>query len=500
VKTCSINLPAFTFLTKYIFVMKLKFFLSALPLFFLNVNSNAKVVLPSVFSNGMVLQRNTEVAIWGSSDTKKDITVTTSWNGKSYKVNPSSGNWKVKVATPAAGGPYNVTINDGDETKLQDILIGEVWVASGQSNMEMPMKGFKDQPVANSDEIIKNSANDKIRLFLGEKVTWSRPLNDVKGEWKSAAPEVVTNFSAVGYGFAKILNEKLKVPVGIIQVAWGGTLVQAWMSAKSLNAYPDVKIPEDTNAAFENKNVATGLFNAMINPIVGYGIRGAIWYQGEQNRHEPENYLKMFPDMVKDWRNRWGIGDFAFYYVQIAPYISKTEKLSKALLELQPKVPFLREAQLKAENVIPNSGMAVIMDVGAQNTIHPPDKQTVSDRLSFLALNKTYGFKNIPYQGPVYKSQTIEGNKILLKFENADGLQFKGDTTESSNFEVAGKNQVFYPAKATITKDGIVVSSSEVEKPVSVRYAFKAWVLGDLINKYGLPASSFRTDNWVIPM
>ncbi|WP_293301475.1 sialate O-acetylesterase [Pedobacter sp. UBA4863] len=480
--------------------MKFKFFLGVLPLFFLNLNTQAKVVLPSIFSDGMVLQQRTEVSIWGKSETKGEVVVTTSWNGKSYKVKPALGNWSIKVATPSAGGPYTLVINDGDETKLNDILIGEVWVASGQSNMEMPLKGFKDQPVTNSAQIIRNANNDKIRLYLGEKVTWSKPLDDIKGEWKAATPAVVADFSAVGYTFAKTLHEKLKVPVGIIQVAWGGTLVQAWMSAKSLNSYPDVKIPEDNNAAFANKNVATGLFNGMINPIVGYGIKGVIWYQGEQNRHEPENYLKMFPEMVKDWRARWGLGDFAFYYVQIAPYIAKTEKLSRAMLELQPKVPFLREAQLKAESVIPNSGMAVIMDVGAQNTIHPPDKQTVSDRLSFLALNKTYGMTKIPYQGPVYKSQVITGNKVFLKFDHANGLKFIGNAKESNNFEVAGKNQVFYPAKAKITKEGITVTSTEVENPVSVRYAFKAWVLGDLVNKHGLPASSFRTDNWVIPM
>lgn len=479
--------------------MKLKFFLYVIPLFFLAANVNAKVVLPSIFSDGMVLQQRTEVAIWGKSETKGEVTVTTSWNGKSYKIKPSSGNWRVKVTTPAVGGPYSLVINDGDETKLQDILIGEVWIASGQSNMEMPLKGFKDQPVTNSEETIKNANNNKIRLFLGEKVTWSKPLENVKGQWQYVSPAAVTDFSAVGYGFAKTLHEKLKVPVGIIQVAWGGTLVQAWMSAKSLNAYPDVKLPEENDAALENKNVATGLFNGMINPLVGYGIKGMIWYQGEQNRHEPENYLKMFPDMVKDWRNRWGIGDFAFYYVQIAPYISKTEKLSKALAELQPKVPFLREAQLKAEKNIPNSGMAVIMDVGAQNTIHPPDKQTVSDRLSFLALNKTYGMSSVPFQGPVFKSQTVEGNKVILKFDHADGLKFIGDAKESNNFEVAGKNQVFYPANAVITKNSVKVSAAEVEQPVAVRYAFKAWVLGDLVNKNGLPASSFRTDNWVIP-
>ncbi|WP_113661601.1 sialate O-acetylesterase [Pedobacter nanyangensis] len=480
--------------------MKFKLFLAALSLFFLSKAAEAKVVLPSVFSNGMVLQRNTEVAIWGSSNPSKEIVLTTSWNGKTYKVMPTAGQWRVKVATPAAGGPYTVTINDGEETKLQNILIGEVWIASGQSNMEMPLKGFKDQPVSNSEETIKNAANDKIRLFLGEKVTWSNPLNEVKGQWQAASPSVVTDFSAVGYGFAKTLQEKLNVPIGIIQVAWGGTLVQAWMSAESLKPYPAVKIPEANNTALADKNVATGLFNAMINPLIGFGIKGVIWYQGEQNRHEPQNYLKMFPDMVKDWRNRWGIGNFAFYYVQIAPYISKTEKLSKAMLELQPKVPFLREAQLKAENMIPNSGMAVIMDVGAQNTIHPPDKQSVSDRLSFIALNKSYGLKNVAYQGPVYKSQRINGAQVTLKFDHAKQLKFIGDAKESSNFEVAGKNQVFYPAKAVITKDGIVVSASEVPEPVSVRYAFKAWALGDLVNEHGLPASSFRTDNWVIPM
>lgn len=479
--------------------MKLKLFLGALPLFFLSTASWAKVVLPSVFSNGMVLQRNADVSIWGSSDTQKEIVINTSWNGKTYKVKAAEGQWRTKIATPAAGGPYTITITDGDETKLQDILIGEVWIASGQSNMEMPLRGFKDQPISNSEEIIKNAANNKIRLFLGEKVTWSNPLNDVKGRWQAAAPAVVTEFSAVGYGFAKILQEKLKVPVGIIQVAWGGTLVQAWMSAKSLSPYPEVKIPEANNAALADKNVATGLFNGMINPIIGYGIKGVIWYQGEQNRHEPENYLKMFPDMVKDWRSRWGIGNFAFYYVQIAPYISKTEKLSKALEELQPKVPFLREAQLKAESIIPNSGMAVIMDVGAQNTIHPPDKQTVSDRLSFIALNKSYGLKNVAYQGPVYKSQSIKGTEVTLTFDHAKQLKFIGGAKESSNFEIAGKNQVFYPAKAVITKAGIIVSSPEVTEPISVRYAFKAWVLGDLVNEHGLPASSFRTDNWVVP-
>ncbi|TZF83005.1 sialate O-acetylesterase [Pedobacter sp. BS3] len=462
-----------------------------------SIRVQANVTLPAIFSDGMVLQQQSDVALWGKSDAGKSVTVTTSWNNKTYQVNPAKGGrWKVKVKTPAAGGPYTVRISDGSEIVLSDVLIGEVWLASGQSNMEMPLKGFKNQPVANSEQVISASENPQIRFFNVENVSWKKPLTGCQGSWKKASPANTSNFSATAYFYAKALQEKLKVPVGIVESDWGGTRVQAWMSADALKAFPEVKVAAEANTAFKDKNEATGLFNGMINPILGYGIKGAIWYQGEQNRNEPELYGRLFPSMVKQWRQDWGIGKFPFYYVQIAPYISGTATLSASLKKLEPFVPVLREAQLQAENKIPNSGMAVLTDIGAQNTIHPPDKESVGKRLSYLALAKTYGQKDVAYSGPVYKKMKIEGNSILLKFDHAEGLKFNNG--QSGNFEVAGSDKVFHPAKAEITKDGIKVSSAQVNKPVAARYAFKAWVKGDLFNQDGLPASSFRTDSWPV--
>ncbi|WP_256009870.1 sialate O-acetylesterase [Desertivirga xinjiangensis] len=457
----------------------------------------AKVSLPSVFSGGMVLQQQAEVKLWGTSDSKGSVAITTSWNNKSYTVKPAEdGSWAIRIKTPNAGGPYSISLNDGEMLSLGDVLIGEVWLASGQSNMEMPLKGFKDQPVAGAEKAVKESENSQIRFFNVPNVSWKKPLYDCKGAWLKANPANTRNFSAVAYFYAKELQEKLKVPVGIIEADWGGTLVQAWMSKQALSAFPN-QIPQEQDAANENKNMHTGLYNGMISPIAGYGIRGAIWYQGEQNRHEPQLYAQLFPAMVKQWRSDWGIGDFPFYYAQIAPYIFKREELTPALLELQPKVPFLREAQLKAENEIPNSGMAVLTDIGIQSTIHPPEKEAVAKRLSYQALAKTYKFKNIPFSGPVYKRSEIKGNALTLLFDHSDnGLVLKNK--RSMNFELAGNDKVFYPAKVSVEKDRIVLSSDKVSNPVAARYAFKAWVAGDLFNKDGLPASSFRTDNWEI--
>lgn len=478
--------------------MKLKVIIISCLFFIFSETLSAKVTLPSIFSNGMVLQQSSQINIWGKAT--NTINITTSWDGKSYKVSPDkNGNWKTKINTPMAGGSFNIILNDGEELKLSDILIGEVWLASGQSNMEMPLKGFKDQPVTDSKEAIKNSENPQIRFFNVENISWKEPLSDCKGSWVKASPATTSNFSAVAYFYAKILHEKLNVPVGIVEADWGGTVVQAWMSKDALSAFPTAKVPAEANEKNENKNTHAGLYNGMIHPIKGYGIKGAIWYQGEQNRNEPDLYLEMFPAMVKQWRKDWGIGDFAFYYAQIAPYISKAEKLSKAALALQPYVPVLRESQLLAEKKIKNSGMAVLMDIGASNTIHPPDKKNVAERLSHHTLAKTYHIKDISYAGPVYKKSKAKGNVITLSFDNASaGLVLKNKNT--TNFEVAGADRKFYPAKAEVSGNTIILTSGKVEKPVAVRYAFKAWAEGDLYNNEGLPASSFRTDNWVISM
>jgi sialate O-acetylesterase len=456
----------------------------------------AKVNLPAVFSSGMILQQKAIVNIWGKAD--REVAVTTSWDNKTYKTLPDkAGKWKVKINTPTGGGPYTIAFNDGEELSLSDVLIGEVWLASGQSNMEMPMKGRKNEPVAGSSEAIRDSGNSQIRFFNIKNISWRKPLEDCNGNWIKASPVTTPNFSAVAYFYAKILHEELNVPVGIIEADWGGTLVQSWMSSEALAAFSEAKVPEEADLKNSSKNTHSGLYNGMIHPVIGYGIRGAIWYQGEQNRHEPDLYLKMFPAMVKQWRKDWGIGDFPFYYVQIAPYISKTKELSKAALELQPYVPVLRESQLLAEKRIRNSGMAVLLDIGEKNTNHPSDKKTVAERLSYHALAKTYNMDGNAYASPSYNKIKVKSNIITLYFDNAEGgLILKNK--ESQNFEIAGKDRVFYTATAIIKGNAIILSSPSVSKPVAARYAFKAWAKGDLYNKAGLPASSFRTDKWSV--
>lgn len=457
--------------------------------------ATAKIELPAVISNGMVLQQKSNVVLWGKAGPGKKISINTSWDKKVYQITVSAdGTWKTRVRTPKGGGPYEIAFNDGEMQKISNILIGEVWLASGQSNMEMPLKGFKGQPVQNAEKVIAEAANPQIRFFQVTNVSWKKPLDSCGGAWVNTTPSTAKDFSAVAYFYAKILQEKLKVPIGIIQSDWGGTVVEAWMSRESLREFSgDIKVPEQDDAANDNKNAPAGLYNGMIRPIQGYGIKGVIWYQGEQNRDNPGLYARLFPTMVKQWRSDWQTGDFAFYYVQIAPYLSKTPKLSAATKAMEPKIPVLREVQLQSLNRIANSGMAVITDIGAENTIHPPDKETVAKRLSYLALANTYGDKQLKWSGPVYKNMQVKDGKILLKFNEADGLKFSA--AESVNFEIAGDDSVFYPAKAQITKDGIWVSSDQIRKPAASRYAFKAWASGDLFNKYDLPASSFRTDS-----
>ena len=474
-----------------------KFILFQIMIFTLTSGLSAQIKLPSIFSNGMVLQQQSNVAIWGKAKPASAITLITSWDNVTYSVkSKNDSTWRIKVKTPVAGGPYSITIKNNTEIVLSDILIGEVWLASGQSNMEMPLKGFKDQPVRNATQLIEKAQNSKIRFFDVENVSWQKPLDNCNGVWKPSTPENATNFSAVAYLFACNLYDLLEIPVGIVQSDWGGTPVEAWMSADELSTYSDIAIPREKSMANTDKKAPAGLYNGMIHPIAGYGIKGAIWYQGEQNRDNPELYSKLFPDMVKQWRMEWGIGDFPFYYAQIAPYLFKrSTNIPENQRLLEPKVPVLRESQLKSEKKIKNSGMAVLMDAGEEKTIHPSDKQSVGDRLFYLAKAKTYGVPDTKYSGPVYSKMKVEENKIRLFFKFAeDGLQLKGNT--SKNFEIAGNDRVFYPAKVEIKGSEIIVWSDKVNKPAAVRYAFKAWCIGDLYNSAGLPASSFRTDNW----
>ncbi len=447
----------------------------------------AEVKLPSVFCDNMVMQQQTEAAIWGKANKNSTVSVTTSWNGKSYSTKASSdGSWKLKVATPKAGGPYEISISDGKSLKLRNVLIGEVWVCSGQSNMEMPVKGYKNQPVLGSSDAIALSANPNIRLFTVKKTTSLEPLDDFTGDWKTCVPENVYEFSATAYFFGLMLNKALNVPVGLINTSWGGTRIEPWISEMGCKNFDWVKLPEKKPVENLSPQTPTVLFNAMINPIVGYGIRGAIWYQGESNRNEPKEYQKLMPGLIENWRSVWGIGEFPFYFVQIAPFDYGSSGLNSA---------YLREAQLKASTAIPHIGMACIMDLGEKDCIHPAAKETGSKRLALLALSQTYGIKGITCQSPVLKEMKITESIVKLTFDNAPtGLTSYGK--ELACFEVAGANKRFYPAKAFITGTGITLISPSVPEPVAVRYAFKDFIVGDLFSTEGLPVSSFRTDDW----
>lgn len=453
----------------------------------------AEVKLPAFFSDGMVLQQQTSANLWGIATPKKKITVTTGWDQKQYTVTAdASGKWKLIVTTPVAGGPYEITFNDGQETTLKDILVGELWICSGQSNMEMPMKGYKNQPIDNSNMDVLKSRNPNLRLFTVKRTSTLKPQTDVVGEWKEAIPENVYEFSATAYYFGRLVQEITEVPVGLILAAWGGSAAEAWMTEDWLKAFPDAKIPR-TDEDIKSKNrTPTVLYNGMLHPLIGISMRGVIWYQGEDNYNRSHTYADMFTTLINGWRLEWKQGDFPFYYCQIAPY-------DYGIITEPGKEPinsaYLREAQAQVEHRVTNSGMAVLLDAGMEKGIHPSNKRAAGERLAFLALSKTYGIKGISGDSPYYKSMEIQGDTAIVSFERAP-MWITAENFESKNFKIAGEDKVFYPAKAWISRSKVYVKSEEVKKPVAVRYGFENYVKGDLFGCNGLPVSSFRTDNW----
>ncbi|QXU43102.1 9-O-acetylesterase [Pedobacter sp. D749] len=631
----------------------------------------AKILLPSVFSNNMVLQQKTNAAIWGKADAGKAVKVTVSWNKINYgAIADANGNWKIKVATPGYGGPYTITISDGELLVLNNVLIGDVWICSGQSNMEMPLAGWGK--ILNSEKEIAEAKYPNIRLLQTEHVASNFPLNDAKvanGGWQECSPKYIAEFSSTAYFFAREVYEKTKIPIGLIHTSWGGTIAEAWTSAESLKKMADfsaavdkiqksaknpspisydeklknwvkittdkdsgnqdgqmkwaleesgnwkdmtlptlwedaalkdfdgvvwftkkVTIPEnwktnrvklnlgtidDNDITFINgvkvgetagynvgrtytipanllkvgdnfitvrvfdsggggglygeakdlnlTNGATGkillagewkyrigldfkniepkpheenganrptvLYNAMIHPYRQFSIKGAIWYQGEANADRAYQYRELFPAMIKDWRQKWGQGDFPFYFVQLANFMQVDN------LPAQSAWAELREAQQKTL-ALPNTGMATIIDIGDAKDIHPKNKQEVGRRLALIALAKTYGQK-INYSGPVYQSNKIEGKQILLTFSNTENGLKAADGAALTGFAIAGADKKFYWAKASIKGNQIIVSSDQVANPVAVRYAWGNNPVCNLVSNDGLPALPFRTDTWL---
>mgnify|MGYP000924896636 FL=1 len=597
----------------------------------------------------------------------KTVKVTTSWDGKTYETQADKeGKWKLSVRTPEAGGPYELTLTDGQKLVLKNVMIGEVWICSGQSNMEMPLEGWGK--IMNYKKEVSAADHPNIRLLHVEHVTSTQPESDIKvrdNGWQVCSPQTIPNFSATAYFFGREISEKQNVPVGLIHTSWGGTNVESWISGKVLQEMPDfsnvveevrampdktamkaeylktleawnnrvdegfaagkpvraevslddsnwakmkfpgmveeqglngfdgliwlrrtVDIPaswagkkvqlilgtiDDNDITYwngqevgrttgytiqrnytvpgklvkagqlslairivdtgggcgmpndlylrsangeqislagewkyqvaadarkegmppkdmsENPNLPTSLYNAMIHPLVPYGIRGAIWYQGENNASRAYQYRELFPLVIENWRKDWG-KDFPFYFVQLANFKPVSpEPVDSDWAEL-------REAQTRTLSVA-NTGMAVIIDKGEANDIHPKDKQAVGHRLALIARAKTYG-EQIPYSGPMYHSYEVDGDKIILSFDHTEGGLKSGDGKALQGFSIAGRDHKFHWAKAEIQGDKIVVSSPEVLYPVAVRYGWSDNPVCNLYNGAGLPASPFRTDDW----
>ena len=452
---------------------------------------NAKVKLPQFFSDNMVLQQQTECNIWGWAEPGKNIIILTSWDKKSYsRTARKDGYFSVKVETPEAGGPYSIVFRDGETVMLNNVMIGEVWICSGQSNMEMLMKGYKAQPVEGATEELLSCKDNELRLFYAKRLASLEPQQDLAGSWQEADIASVREFSATAYVFGKALRKALGVPVGLICTAFGGSACEAWMNADWLKAFPKVQqtITEEDVKKLQQR-CPTALYNGQLKPLIGYGIRGAIWYQGEDNVPRYDFYAPLLSRMIQGWRSEWQQGDFPFYYCQIAPFdysVTDWALYNSALL---------REQQAKVETMIDNCRMAVLLDTGIKDVIHPRKKRIAGERLAILALANTYEVKGLP-DFATYKDVEFKNDTAVVSFDRSkEWVYFEHDGT-SQNFEVAGNDKIFHPAtKVWANRNRVYVICNEVKAPVAVRYAFHDWVVGDLMHD-GLPVSSFRTDNW----
>ncbi|MBD0823764.1 sialate O-acetylesterase [Aestuariibaculum marinum] len=457
----------------------------------------AEIKLPALFTDNMLLQQHGNAPIWGWASKSEGLKITTSWDGKIYEVKADkTGKWKTSLQTPAAGGPFTISVSNGNETKLiNNVLIGEVWLCSGQSNMEMPLKGFPGQPVQGGNEAIVRSNNKNIHFITVPRATVLEPKEDFEGGWHVASPKTTANFSATAWYFGALLQEVLDVPVGMIVVSYGGSNVEAWMNEEMLKDFDlalDLPKSEDDLKSSPNR-VPTTLFNGMLSPVIGYGIKGAIWYQGESNYERPFQYKDLFKKMVMSWRELWNQGEFPFYFAQIAPFDYARFHPNDNKEEFNSA--YLREAQLKASKEIPNSGMAVLLDVGEFGNIHPAQKNKGGERLAYQALAKTYGFEGFEFESPGYNAMEIKGSTVTVSFNNVPNGVTSYDK-EVVGFEIAGENKVFYPAQAVLRRKSVLLSSPQVEKPVAVRYLFKDFTKAEIFSTGGLPMSSFRTDEW----
>ena len=445
----------------------------------------------ALFGDHMVLQCEKPIRVWGSSGPGASVSVSL-WNAgvageprllaEGAGLADDRGAWDVRLAAQPPGGPYELRIAGESDSVFRDVWLGEVWICSGQSNMEWPVRQAKD-----AEAEIAGADHPGIRLFQTPRRAAPVPETHVEAEWRTCSPESVAGFSAVGYSFGRALHERIDRPVGLIQAAWGGTPAEAWTAPASLRDDPDfaeilVRKPRHGSWA------PSALFHGMIAPLTRYGIRGVIWYQGESNADRAWQYRRLFPAMIRSWREAFRQGDIPFLFVQLANFKARAEQPGES------EWAELREAQTRALS-LPRTGMAVTIDIGEADDIHPRNKQEVGRRLALAAMPAAYG-KEVASSGPRYRAMEIDGSRVRVFFRAvADGLR-TSDGEEPRGFALAGADRVFHWASAVVEGRSVVVESPEVQEPVAVRYAWADNPDANLANAAGLPAAPFRTDDW----
>lgn len=488
------------------------------------ISIKADIILPAIISDNMILQQNTEVNIWGKADINEKIEIRTSWEEKRYSTQADArGKWSLKIKTPIKTNlEQRLLIKGKNIIEVKNILIGEVWLCSGQSNMDFQVSkgtGWRTG-VIDEEKEMQDATFPDIRLFhVEQKLSPEQELDDCEGQWLVCNPENLKTFSAVAFFFGKDLYKNINSPIGLVQSTWGGTHVESWTKMSEmkydpvyadlvydfynsrdnfeadLNRYEeqlkeyeikkevkgtDLQKPKKPKGIYHNKALST-LWNAMISPILPYTIKGVIWYQGESNSIRHQDYKYVFTKMINSWRKEWGLGDFPFYFVQIAPHYK------------QP--PHIREAQLETWQSVDNTGMVVITDAADSTDIHPRHKQIPGARLAKWALAKTYG-QDGAYSGPIYKSHEVQEDKVIITFDYVDGGLYSSDGKSLKGFTLAGPDKKFYPATAVIDGDKVVLSAPEVPFPMAIRYHWENFFRANFYNKAQLPASPFRTDRW----
>ena len=471
------------------------------------ISGQAKVRLPHLVSNNMVIQQQTDVRLWGWAEPGRKVTATTSWSQERTETKAGKdGRWLLKVKSPKASyEPLSVTFDDGDgQVIIDNVLAGEVWVCAGQSNMEMPVKGFGNCPVLNyNQEVLGCCGKRQVRSAKIPSIMRMTPQEDAETQWRECSPQTVGEFSATGYFFAKVMNKALDIPIGLIEANKGGSRVESWLTKENLEKYTTE--PTDTMGIVNFKKEwdyhrALVWGNGTFNPILNYTVKGILFYQGCSNVGDPGNqYSERLKLLVEQWRQQFQLGEIPFYFVQIAPYAYDGDDVNGLSGTL------LREQQFRASQIIPNSGLVCLNDAVYPYEplqIHPAQKQKVGERLAFLALNKTYGFSTIICESPSFKEMQIKDDKVMIHFNNECGGMNR--FTDIRGFEIAGRDRVFHPAHAMhFWQPGggpwdecIVVSSPEVKQPVAVRYCFRNFLIGNMANAGGLPLFPFRTDDW----